>query len=335
MKSQTDIDLVVPTLSSPRGPFAFSSAFVDLDSDGWQDLAVVSDNEQSQLFWNSTNETFIDGTLRAHVGTDRSGMGSTFGDYDGDGDLDWFVTAIYAEDHECSESDCEIKPHTSGNRLYRNEGGRLFTDVTDMAGVRNGGWGWGAVFLDFDNDGDLDLAMVGGMHHSDDLGESELNYPRLWGNDGHSQMTEVAGQAGLIHPSAAKTILTFNYDLDLFIVNDGGTPRLYQNDGGNTNGWIRILLDGGQMNEPTIGAIVELTPVTGGNSQVRQLGGASHFLGQSELVAHFGIGPATSSIDRVSVRWPGTDDTTILHNLPANVAIRISKGSKDFQLMLP
>ena len=69
------------------GPFAFASAFADLDSDGWPDLAIVSDNGHTRLFWNNGDGTFTDGTIGAQIGSDRNGMGSTFGDYDADGDL--------------------------------------------------------------------------------------------------------------------------------------------------------------------------------------------------------------------------------------------------------
>ena len=149
-----------------RGPFAFASAFADLDGDGWPDLAIASDFGQSRLFWNNRDGTFTDGSVAARIGTDRNGMGSTFGDYDADGDLDWFVTSIMDQAANCEkiliqDESARISlgcrsDDTTGNRLYRNDGNRLFSDATDSAGVRDGGWGWGAVFLDYDNDGDLD-----------------------------------------------------------------------------------------------------------------------------------------------------------------------------------
>ena len=219
------------TGKSPDGPFAFASTFTDLDSDGWPDLAVVSDFGMTRVFWNSGDGTFLDGTIAARIGTDKNGMGSTFGDYDGDGDLDWFVTSIYHEFEACQLSrGCDPRDAT-GNRLYRNEGGRLFHDATDEVGVRNGGWGWGAVFLDHDNDGDLDLIMVNGMHDSDDLLAADLGYTRLWENTGPGQMLDVSQSLGLSHADAGKGLLTFDYDrdgdLDLFIVNNGSTPGLY------------------------------------------------------------------------------------------------------------
>ncbi len=129
-----------------------------MDGDGWQDLVVAGDFNTSRLFWNNRDGTFTDGTDQANVGTDENGMGSAVGDYDGDGDLDWFVTSIHDEKDSCADTLCSWGG--SGNRLYRNEGGRTFSDQTDAAGVRNGGWGWGASFFDYDNDGDLDLFVV-------------------------------------------------------------------------------------------------------------------------------------------------------------------------------
>ena len=79
-------------------------------------------------------------------------MGSAIGDYDGDGDLDWFVSSIFDGDG-VAEGDWG----TTGNRLYRNRGDGSFEDATSAAGVRDANWGWGASFADFDNDGRLDL----------------------------------------------------------------------------------------------------------------------------------------------------------------------------------
>ena len=122
VQSQLDRDPISPSLAAPKGPFAFASTFVDLDSDGWPDLAIASDNGHSRLFWNNGDGTFDRRHAgRSKVGTDKSGMGSTFGDYDGDGDLDWFVTAIYAEVDLCEGKHCDIRKAT-GNRLYQKRG---------------------------------------------------------------------------------------------------------------------------------------------------------------------------------------------------------------------
>ena len=75
--------------------YRFQPQFSDIDRDGHTDIVFSADDRTSQLFWNNGDGTFSDGTLPAGVGTDKSGMGSALGDYDGDGDLDWLVTAIF------------------------------------------------------------------------------------------------------------------------------------------------------------------------------------------------------------------------------------------------
>ena len=74
---------------------AFSSRFLDLDFDCWPELLVVSDFGTSRLFWNNHDGSFTDGTREAGVGTDQYGMGMAIGDFDADGDFDWFVTSIH------------------------------------------------------------------------------------------------------------------------------------------------------------------------------------------------------------------------------------------------
>ena len=118
------------------GAHAFASAFVDLDNDGWQDLVVVADFGRTRLFWNDGDGTFTDGTVAARVGSDQNGMGLTFGDYDADGDLDWFVTSIFDPNDTCASRPCHWG--ASGNRLYAYADGRQFIDATDAAGVRDG-----------------------------------------------------------------------------------------------------------------------------------------------------------------------------------------------------
>ncbi len=112
----------------------FASSFTDLDGDGWPDLVVAADFGSSRLYWNDGDGSFTNGTTSAGVGSDENGMGSTFGDFDADGDLDWFVTSIFDPNETCEIHGCNWG--ASGNRLYRYDGARSFSDATDAAGVR-------------------------------------------------------------------------------------------------------------------------------------------------------------------------------------------------------
>jgi hypothetical protein len=309
--------------------FGFAPAFVDLDGDGWPDLAIAADFGTSVLLWNDGDGTFSEGTAAAGVGSDENGMGSTFGDYDADGDLDWFVTSIFDPEQLCAAGACNWG--STGNRLYRNDGARTFADATDAAGVRDGGWGWGTVFFDADNDADLDLVMTNGVDYPTISLEAPFEHDgiRYWDNDGHGAMTENAAGMGLTDTGSGKGLLTFDYDrdgdLDLFLVNNVGGGLLYRNDPATDHDWLRVAVEGGAgFNRDGIGAVVTLEAVEGGPLQVRQIGATSHFLGESERVAHFGLGVHPGRVHRLTVEWPGLG-TASYDAVPVNqtlVAIR-------------
>lgn len=298
----------VDLLEGPRGTrTSFASSFTDLDDDGFPELVVTADFNTSRLFWNEGDGTFIDGTVFSRVGSDLNGMGSALGDYDGDGDTDWFVTAIFDPDYRCDGVSCGWG--TNGNRLYRNDGDRRFSDVTDRAGVRDGGWGWGAAFFDYDNDGDLDLVMTNGVDFPNE--EATLfrsDAMRLWRNDGDGAFTEIAELSGLGDRGDGRGLLVLDYDQDgdedLFAVQHEGSARLFRNEGGNHNAWLRVRLRGTLSNRDAIGARVRLFRRRGEAPLVREIRGGSQFLGQSELVAHFGLGRFEGRVLALHIEWP-------------------------------
>ena len=298
----------VDLASGPRGTrTSFASTFSDLDDDGWPDLVVTADFNTSHLFWNEGDGTFIDGTSYSRVGTDLNGMGAAFGDYDGDGDIDWFVAAIYDPDYRCDGVTCGWG--TDGNRLYQNQGARVFADRTDHAGVRDGGWGWGAAFFDPDNDGDLDLVMTNGVDFSND--EAALfrgDATRLYRNDGDGTFTDVASEVGIADRGDGRGLLVFDYDddgdEDVLVVQHEGRPLLYRNDGGNARAWLRVRLHGTRSNRDGVGARLLLRRGPGEVPLLRELRGGSDFLGQSEGVVHFGLGEHDGPIDELRVIWP-------------------------------
>jgi hypothetical protein len=314
-----------------EGDFPFAPRFADLDRDGWPDLALASDFGESALFWNDGDGTFTDGSA-ALPNMVENGMGSAIGDYDGDGLLDWFITAIYDPSPECAAN--TPRPWScTGNRLYRNLGNRQFSDATDTHGVRNGYWGWGAAFWDYDNDADLDLVMVNGQDFPFPKSalETQMIVPfitdpmRLWRNDGAGAWPEVSSAEWLTDTGQGKGIATLDYDndgdLDLFVVNNASHPRLYRNDGGNANSWLRVKVEGSTSNRDAIGARLELEAVEGGPVQTREIDAGTHFLGQSELTAHFGLGPNAGPVHRLKVEWPKSGRRLVLADVPPNATL--------------
>lgn len=309
------------------GTFSFSSRFSDLDDDGHLDLAIAADFGESRLFWNNGDGTFTDGTVAAGLGGDENGMGNTIGDYDGDGLLDWFVTSVFDPLDPCANASCGWG--ATGNRLYRNNGDRTFSDQTDAAGVRDGAWGWGATFLDYDNDSDLDLVMTNGINLPDEVNFTiedafELDQMRFWENDGSGVFTLVADEIGITDTGSGKGLLKFDFDNDgdedIFVVNNGGRPVLYRNDGGNANDWLRFACTG---RRPCFGARITVTPVSGGPTQLHEMNAGNNFLGQNEATAHFGLGQAASTVDSVWIRWPN-GITQLMANVPVNTTVHIA-----------
>ena len=170
------------------------------------------------------------GVAVASDGRARAGMGTDFGDYDGDGRLDLVVTNFEMETHN----------------LYRNLGGGLFADATLASGIGAATLrflGFGAVFLDYDNDGSLDLAIANG-HVLDNTShfQSASRYAQrklLLHNDGHGRFTDVAASAGagFALERVSRTLVAGDVDndgdLDLLVTNNGQAANLLRNEGGN------------------------------------------------------------------------------------------------------
>lgn len=290
-------------LERADNPFAwsFGAAFSDFDEDGWPDLVVTADARSSRLFFGSAAGTFEDRTSTSGIATEFNGMGSTVADFDGDGHLDLFVSAITPE---------RSNPQ-GGHRLYLYEGARHFRDATDEAGVRFGGWGWGVSALDGDHDGDLDLVLTTGLPSI----ASAVDPIRYWRNNGDGTFNEVAQELGLLDTEPGMGLAVLDYDLDgdqdIVIVRNGKTPLLYRNDGGVAQGeYLRVRARGTRGNRDGLGAVVRV--VVDSRERVAEVSSVSHFLGQSERVAHFGLGDSPDvRTATVHVRFLGGLEVTL------------------------
>ncbi|MGH7822695.1 MAG: FG-GAP repeat domain-containing protein [Candidatus Binatia bacterium] len=168
--------------------WGLAGAFGDYDDDGWPDLYVGNEFGFNSLYRNEGDGTFREVAHRAGAQDRAAAMGIVWGDPDNDGDLDLFVSNMYANSRWAlfhpdfpapvpwfarilgfftseveARTETIIHELTRGSTLLRNDGDGTFTDVTDAAGARDGQWGWAAGFLDYDNDGWLDLYAVNGF----------------------------------------------------------------------------------------------------------------------------------------------------------------------------
>jgi enediyne biosynthesis protein E4 len=295
----------------------------DYDDDGWPDVFVANDSTPNFLFHNEQGRGFkevalVSGVSVASDGNPRAGMGTDFGDYDNDGDLDLFVT-----NHE-------LEAHT----LFRNLGQALFEDATFPSGVGSATLpyvGFGAVFFDADNDADLDLGIVNGhvMNSPGHVrpGATEAQRKLLLRNTG-GRFTDVGRQAGpgfsvdKVGRALAAADIDNDGDLDLLVVNNGGAADLLRNEGGSGNNAIVIRLIGTTSNRDAIGARVKVT--AGGVTQMREVKAGSSYLSQNDLRLHVGVGKATQ-IDRVEVRWPNGQSETI-SGVMVNQIVTMTEG---------
>ena len=277
-------------------------AVTDVNDDGWPDVFVANDAVPHFLFHNTGKGTFTEDALIAGVavstdGQARAGMGTAFGDYDGDGRPDLVVT-----NHE-----------TEMHSLLRNLGDGLFAEVTVASGlgsVTQPFVGFGVVFLDYDNDADLDLSIVNG-HVLDNIAEIRSGglyaQRRLLVQNTAGRFRDVSTEAGSAFARAGvgrglvAGDIDNDGDLDLLVTNNGGRAELLRNDGSGHGPALLLRLIGTKSNRDAIGARVRVT--TGSRTQVREVVSGVSYLGQNDLRVHVGLGDR-ARVDRLEIRWP-------------------------------
>ncbi|GAB4420851.1 MAG: hypothetical protein OHK0039_34980 [Bacteroidia bacterium] len=279
--TRVNSDLVLP-----GAYYSLGATWCDYDDDGYPDLFVPNDNGQNNsLFRNNGNGTFASLDEGDIVRDSSSSVGGSWGDYDNDGDFDLFVTTT----------------GRARNLLYRNDGGGVMTRVTDGAIANDIGDSQGSVWGDFDNDGDLDLFVTnsGDQSHFLYFNQGDGSFSR----DTDEPITEM--ESFVLGVAAAD--IENDGDLDLFIASHFDKPNYLYSNNGNSNTWIEIKLVGTRSNRSAIGARVRVKAQIRGSEvwQVRQIeaqsGGGPG--AQSSLIAHFGLGEATT-IDSIIVEWP-------------------------------
>ena len=289
-------------IDQTNGHFGLGVSTLDYDNDGWPDIYVACDSTPSILYHNNHDGTFTDVAVIAGAafnedGREQGGMGTTVGDYDGDGRLDIFKT--------------NFSDDTS--TLYHNNPDGTFSDVTTAAGLglHTKYLGWGTMFFDFDNDSWPDLMLVNGHVYPEvdkfHLG-SDYQEPRiLYRNKGDGTFSDVSAAAGsgitTVASSRGLAIgdLWNTGQLSAVISNMNSTPSLLKNEQTYANHWIAFKTVGTKSNRDGIGARITLKAAK--RVLVDEVRSGSSYYSQNDMRVHFGLGAATK-LDSVEIRWP-------------------------------
>jgi hypothetical protein len=307
-----------------EGTYGLGVSTLDFDGDGWTDVYVANDSNPSALYRNNRDGTFTDIGVRAGCaysqdGKPQAGMGVGVGDYDRNGTID-LVKTNFAGDT---------------STLYANLGNGFCEDRTFASGLGiNTRWlGWGAGFVDLDNDGWLDIFLANGHVYPEvSQLQTEAAYQQrkvVYRNTGQGRFVDVTEQLGppASTPKAARGAafgdLDNDGDIDIVVNNVHDTPDLFRTDSRSDHRWLLVKLTGVTSNRNAIGARVRA--VIGEVTLVEEVRGGGSYISQNDLRVHFGLG-ANREVTRLEVRWPnGLEE--VWEHVASNQILVVKEGT--------
>jgi hypothetical protein len=301
----------------------------DFDGDGWPDIFIANDGAPNRLWINRHDGSFREEAVQRGVACNamaqaQAGMGIAYGDVDGDGLMDIFVTHLTEETHT----------------LWKQGPRGLFQDRTPQAGLTQvRGTGFGTALVDFDHDGCLDLAIVNGRVSANPRVEDHCRGPfwsqyaernQLLINEGQGRFRDISASnpafCGKFDVSRGLVCGDFNKDgaIDLLVTGIGQPARLFRNVAPKRGHWLAVRALDPELHRDALGAEVRI--FTGKTSRICTVQAAESYLCSREPLAHFGLGNE-AQIDTIEIAWPdGTHERFPGCNADQRVELRKGNG---------
>jgi hypothetical protein len=307
----TDVSVKAGVSDNLNKYYGLTPVFVDVNNDGKPDLVVANDSTLSYLYINRGDGTFEDASYTSGFGLNEDGrevaaMGIAVGDYLNNGMLDFAVSDFEDE----------------SKLLFRNEGKGGFNEVSMQSGIGKISvpfLGWGDGFLDFDNDGWLDLMFVNGHIYPAadrlDWGSSYAQKVLLFHNEHNGKFTAVpavkgTGLAEVISSRGVAFGDLFNDGkIDAIINQIDGPPVLLRNVNADHHHWVELRLVGGPKSpRDAVGAAAYLA--ANGIRQRQDVISGGSYASSNDPRLHFGLGDATDP-GTAEIHWPSGEKETV------------------------
>jgi hypothetical protein len=303
----------------------------DYDNDDWPDVFVANDGLPAYLYQNLHNGKFqetgeVAGMAFTSGGQVMAAMCISLGDYDNDGWLDLYISDF----------------QKSSDHLWHNSGKGYFDEVSDEAGITvptRDVLSFGGGFLDYDNDGWLDLFIANGHVYPEIEQVSPATHYKqhnsLFHNEGNGKFSDTSSVAGLgnLPPRAGRGVAFADGYVDVIVANNGDPPTLLHNSGNTRAGvygnhFLNFKLVGTKSNRDALGARIRVT--SGKFTQIREIAGGGSYLSQSELRANFGLGNSTVA-STVEVVWP-SGIKQVFHDVKADNFYLVQESRDELNL---
>jgi hypothetical protein len=290
----------------------------DFNNDGWMDVFIANDTERNFLFLNQGNGVFKEVGLEFGVAYNDSGstvsaMGADAKDYDNDGFADIFYNNLMGQTWA----------------LFRNQRGKFFryaSPAAKMVQLSEHFSGWGAGFIDYNNDGWKDIFSANG--DVDNLTSSSAQHDTMFENVDGKEFIDVSKSMGedFLRPGYQRgsAFADLNNDgyMDVVVTSLNQKPRILLNSADNGNHWLLVQLLGHKSNRDAIGARVKVTTPSG-RTLYNHVTGSVGFMSTSDLRVHFGLGRETSAA-AIEIRWSG-GATQTLKDIAAGQILRVEE----------